>query len=218
MTLESIMSFALIVAMLVIVPGPNGVLILKTVSFHGKRNGLANVFGFFTAFYLHGILSTFGLSALIVGSTRAFFVVKALGSFYLAYLGLKTLWSALKYKNFYKESLMTTVSLRRGLLSSYSEGILTNLLNPKVSMFYLAAFPQFIDFSSGLTVARVGNSLGLVTIHAAINFVWYTGIIFVIYRAVSRAKRSMIGRIIEGISGIVFIWFSYKLIMESRGS
>ena len=173
---------------------------------------MANVFGFLTAFYLHGIFSIFGLSALILGSPRAFFVMKTLGAFYLVYLGLKTLWGAFKHQRSCKELLIKTVLPRKKLLSSYSEGLLTNLFNPKVSVFYLAAFPQFVDFASGLTLARIGRAFGLVTIHALINFVWFTGMVFVISLIVSWARSSLFEHFIEGITGAVLLWFGYKLV------
>ena len=212
MTLDSVFSFILIVTLLVTAPGPNGALILKTVPFQGKRNGMANVLGFLTAFYLHGFFSIFGLSALVMGSTKTFFAVKILGALYLAYLGFKTLWSALKYQRPLAKRLVKISQIRKRLLFAYSEGLLTNLLNPKVSLFYLAAFPQFVDFTAGLTLAKVGNALVLITIHAVINFLWFTGVIFLLGRAASWAKSGAIGRFIQGLTGTLLLWFGYRLV------
>ncbi len=80
-------------------PGPNGALLLKTVPVLGKKHGYANVMGIVVAFYLHGTLSVFGLSAIIVSSATLFFLVKLIGAMYLAYLGIKTLISAFKQPN-----------------------------------------------------------------------------------------------------------------------
>ena len=76
MDLATLVSFTVIAALLVMSPGPNGVLIAKTVPTSGKSAGFANVAGFVTAFYLHGALSVLGISLLLVQSAQAFFVVK----------------------------------------------------------------------------------------------------------------------------------------------
>lgn len=210
MSLEAVLSFTLIVTLLVISPGPNGALIFKTVPWQGKRNGLANVFGFLTAFYMHGIFSVFGLSALVVGSARAFFVVKTLGAIYLAYLGLKALWGAFQRRQSLKDAVSVEAPPRQSLSSSYSEGLITNLLNPKVSVFYLAAFPQFV-FSSSLTTGAVAGAFGLVTIHALVNFVWFAGMVFVVGRTTTLMQSDAVGRVIKGVTGTVLLWFGYKL-------
>jgi len=80
----------------VISPGPNGVLIAKTVPTSGRVAGLANVAGFVTAFYLHGALSILGISLILVQSAMAFAVVKYLGAAYLFWIGAKALYTAIK--------------------------------------------------------------------------------------------------------------------------
>jgi len=83
MTFVQILTFAFAVSLLVMSPGPNGVLIAKTVPTSGRAAGFANIAGFVTAFYVHGSLSIFGISLLLVHSAQAFLVVKLLGAAYL---------------------------------------------------------------------------------------------------------------------------------------
>lgn len=214
MATESTIRFILIVTLLVIVPGPNGALVLKTVPFQGRQNGIANVLGFFSAFYIHGLFSIFGLSALILSSASAFSTVKTLGALYLAYLGVKCLWSAVKRhqpQQLSSNPLSTKSLPRQTLRSSYVEGFVTNLLNPKTSAFYLAAFPQFVDFSSHSPLSAAGSALALVSIHATINFLWFTGMVFALSHAASWVNSGPIGRLLQGITGGVLLWFGYKL-------
>ena len=75
-----IASFALVVALLVMSPGPNGVLIAKTVPTSGRGAGFVNIAGFVAAFYVHGALSAFGISLILVKSAEAFFVLKIIGA------------------------------------------------------------------------------------------------------------------------------------------
>ena len=139
MDLTTLLSFTVIAALLVMSPGPNGVLIAKTVPTSGKSAGFANVAGFVTAFYLHGALSILGISLILVQSAQAFFVVKMLGAAYLCWIGVKALWDALKGVPVAPK--VAPAKRQRTLARAFIEGFLTNALNPKVSMFYLAAFP-----------------------------------------------------------------------------
>ena len=170
MAWADIVTFVLIASLLVISPGPNGVLIAKTVPTSGRVAGLANVAGLITAFYLHGALSILGISLILVQSAMAFAVVKYLGAAYLCWIGAKALYTA--YKTIATKQIdtaphSTATCKKRPLLSAYIEGFLTNALNPKVSMFYLAKFPQFITGAN----QSVTSSFLLVFLHSAINAV-----------------------------------------------
>ncbi|HEB27168.1 MAG TPA: LysE family translocator, partial [Porticoccus sp.] len=89
-----ILSFMAVATLLVISPGPNGVLIAKTVPISGKSAGFANIGGVVAAFYIHGSLSILGISILLVQSSQAFFIFKIFGATYLCWIGLKSLLAA----------------------------------------------------------------------------------------------------------------------------
>ncbi len=206
-----IVSFILVSLLLVISPGPNGLLIAKTVPQSGKKAGLANVFGFLAAFYLHGALSILGISVLLTKSADAFFIVKALGALYLFWLGIKSLVSAFRHANTVEAK--ETNSKENTLTKSFFEGFLTNALNPKVSMFYLAAFPQFIPTGEHAVL----YAFLLVTIHSVMNLAWFSSMVFLFSRLTSMAKNGSFQRILKGVTGIVFIGFGARLIaLESK--
>ncbi len=96
MTWADILTFSVVATLLVISPGPNGVLIAKTVPTSGRTAGFANVAGFLAAFYVHGALSVLGISLLLVQSATAFTIVKYLGAAYLCWIGVKALIAAIK--------------------------------------------------------------------------------------------------------------------------
>ena len=96
MELQTILTFVAVAALLVISPGPNGFLIAKTVPMFGRNAAFANISGFVAAFYVHGTLSIFGVSLLLVQSAQAFMVFKLLGAAYLIWIGIKALRSAFK--------------------------------------------------------------------------------------------------------------------------
>ncbi|MCZ4282466.1 LysE family translocator [Kiloniella laminariae] len=209
MGITEILSFVLVASLLVISPGPNGVLIAKTVPLSGKGAGFANIGGFVAAFYLHGLLSVLGISVLLVKSAELFTLVKIVGAIYLIWLGVKALRQSLQKKGSLVAPAIKPATRRRTLVTALLEGFLTNVLNPKVSMFYLAAFPQFITPGE----AAIGNSLLLVSLHALINAVWFTGMIVFLARLSGAARNESFQRWLKGITGVVFIGFGARLAM-----
>ena len=202
---SEIVAFTFVASLLVMSPGPNGVLIAKTVPTSGRAAGFANVAGFVTGFYLHRAMAILGLSIILVQSATAFAIVKYLGVAYLCWIGVKALISA--WQGIETTGEVKPADRRRTLSKAYIEGLLTNALNPKVSMFYLAAFPQFITL--GETTATA--SFMLVFIHSMINGIWFGAMVLLMSRLTSIARSGNFQRWLKGITGVVFIGFGAKL-------
>lgn len=201
----NVLSFVIVATLLVMSPGPNGVLIAKTVPISGRTAGFANIAGFVTAFYLHGALSILGISVILLQSAQAFFIVKMLGAAYLCWIGIKALREAFK-----GNKISTPVKAEKNRLSvrmAFLEGMLTNALNPKVSMFYLAAFPQFIPVGEG----AIASAFTLVMLHALINTLWFGAMVLLLTRLTGMARNGTFQRYLKGFTGIVFIGFGAKL-------
>ncbi|BBM04026.1 LysE family translocator [Microbulbifer sp. GL-2] len=212
MDINDLITFIVVATLLVISPGPNSILIAKTVPLSGQKPGFANIGGFVAAFYVHGTLSIFGISILLVQSAQAFFIFKILGAAYLIWVGIKSLISALKAGNaglpVSAQKNIKPASIRTAFL----EGFFTNVLNPKVSLFYLAAFPQFMSIHEGVV-----NAYTLVTAHAMVNFVWFSIMVFTLSRIKFAANNVRFKRWINSITGIVFIGFGSKLALMKSG-
>ena len=208
MELYTLLTFFLIVSVMVMSPGPNGALLLKNVPTFGKQHGYANVLGIVVAFYLQGTLSVSGLSAIIVSSANLFLLVKILGALYLAYLGVKAIVSAFAKKTTLLASNKNQLThSNKRLTASFIEGLLTNLLNPKVSIFYLAAFPQFVSFEQEALLA----SFGLVTIHAIFAAIWFSSLVVLIGKSSHFTKSDKFQRAMQSVTGSLLIWFSYRV-------
>lgn len=205
MTLLELSAFTLVAALLVISPGPNGVLIAKTVPTSGRMAGFANIAGFFAAFYVHGTLSILGISVILVQSAQAFFIVKMLGAAYLCFIGMKALWQA--WKGVAAQGAVAPAKRRRTLARAAVEGFLTNALNPKVSMFYLAAFPQFIP----PTAEGVKWAFLLVAIHSVVNIVWFSALVLLFSSLKGLGSRAWVQRSLKAVTGTVFVGFGLKL-------
>jgi threonine/homoserine/homoserine lactone efflux protein len=208
MTLADILSFAVVAMLLTMTPGPNGVLIAKTVPTLGRLAGFATIGGFVAAFYVHGTLSTLGISVILVQSAQAFFIMKMLGAAYLFWIGAKALLAA--WKGGVTPPRASRMERHGGLSAAFLSGFLTNALNPKVAMFYLAAFPQFMA-NDEAGRATLGSAFALVSIHALTVVAWF-GFITLLFDRLSGAARSpAFQRWLNGITGAVFMGFGVKL-------
>jgi len=206
MDLTTILAFVAVTTLLVISPGPNGVLIAKTVPTSGRLAGFANVAGFVSAFYLHGTFVVFGVSVILARSAELFFAVKMLGAAYLCWVGVKALTQA--WRNpLSSQPIAAPSKRRRTLLAAYIEGFLTNALNPKVAMFYLAAFPQFVPMEK----ASAANIFLLVFIHSMINLGWFSAMVVVFSRLATLTRGGRVQRWIKAATGVVFVGFGLKL-------
>ena len=208
--MNEILAFTVISLLLVISPGPNSFLILKTATSKGRRASCENILGLVLATFAHGAISILGFSALILQSATLFTVVKFVGAAYLLYLGIKTIIGTLAYSS--KPAKFECGESSKGgkFYQHFVEGFLTQLLNPKVSMFYLAAFPQFVDFEGG-------NYLGaflLVAIHAFTILLWFLAFTLVVSKMKSIAKGGQLGRWVQRISGGVLVYFSGLLLTQ----
>lgn len=211
MSYAEILSFAVVAALLIASPGPNGVLIAKTVPTSGKAAGFANIGGFVAAFYLHGALSVFGISQILVRSAEAFFIFKMLGAAYLCWIGIRALISAWKGDGGAARTVEARPRARpKRLVGAFAEGFLTNALNPKVSMFYLAAFPQFIPHDGGAQAAASAAFL-LVCVHALLNMLWFGAIVLLFARIAQAPVSPRLRRWLKGATGAVFVGFGVKL-------
>jgi len=141
----------------------------------------------------------------LLQSPWAFWIVKLVGAAYLCWIGINALIAGIRGQTVLSE--VEPARNSRTLRTAFIEGFLTNSLNPKVSMFYLAAFPQFIE--SGHNAVLYGFLL--VALHAAINLIWFSCLVLLLDRMTAFARSGPIQRWIKGITGFVFIGFGVKL-------
>ena len=122
-------------------PGPDTMYIISRSLAQGKKAGILSVCGISSGGLCHTLLAGFGLSALLIASPRAFQFIKIIGSIYLIYLGIRCLLNR-KNKN---EIYAGTYLANQSDFQIYRQGLLTNLFNPKVALFFLSFLPQFVD-------------------------------------------------------------------------
>ncbi len=138
MNYDILISFALATSALAISPGPDNIFVLVQSITNGKAYGIATVSGLITGCIIHTTLLAFGVSLIIKENETLFFIIKLLGSLYLLFLAYKVFKSD---GHLYLESEVTPKKSLKGL---FVQGFFMNVLNPKVTIFFLAFFPGFL--------------------------------------------------------------------------
>jgi len=128
-------------------PGPDTVYILGRSIAQGREAGVASAFGISVGSIFHTGAAALGLSAVLATSALAFGTIKLLGGAYLIFLGIKLILDRRKHLS------LPSNFRRRTTIAAFRQGVLTNLLNPKVALFFLAFLPQFIDPASNAKVS-----------------------------------------------------------------
>ena len=209
-----VVAFAGIAGLLTITPGADTMMILRSLMERGRKSSVLTMFGILSGLFFHATLSALGISIVLVRSAVAFEIVKLLGACYLVILGALTIWKTRSAD--FKSPLPPTDDDRGNSQSqnwkSFLEGSLTNLLNPKVAVFYLAFVPQFI--SPGDWV--LGKSLLLAIIHSVEGIIWYSVLIFAFGRMRLWLIRPNVKQTLEAISGAILIAFGVRLALERR--
>ena len=143
MNYDLLISFMIATSILAISPGPDNIYVLMQSIVNGKKYGLATVAGLISGCLVHTTLVAFGVSAIIKESDTLFFIIKLLGALYLLFLAFKV------YKSSSELSLNSENIPKKSVFQLFKQGFIMNVLNPKVSIFFLAFFPGFL-FSNTL--------------------------------------------------------------------
>jgi len=202
----SILAFTGIAALLTILPGADMALVAKVTLLDGRRAAFFTSLGITAGLPVHATASALGLSLILATSAEAFTVVKFAGAAYLAYLGIRTIRDSLRPAS----DTLVTAGRARTSRAAFAQGWLSNVLNPKVALFYLTFLPQFI--SPGDNV--LAKSLLLAGIHAVLGLVWLPLYAYAIDRvgALVRGAR----RWLERVSGAALIGLGVRLALERR--
>jgi RhtB (resistance to homoserine/threonine) family protein len=209
-TLDSqVVAFTVIAGLLTITPGADTMLVIRNVMARGRRAGFLTTIGACCGIFVHATLSALGLSLILVNSALAFEVVKMIGAAYLVWLGIQSLRQTFRRKHSADGGAEPRPRSARGY-RSFIEGFLSNVLNPKVAVFYLAFFPQFM--SPGDWV--FGKSIVLAGIHWVEGVLWLSIVTLFINRLRSWITQPRVTRAIAATTGAVMILFGVRLAME----
>jgi threonine/homoserine/homoserine lactone efflux protein len=208
--LGQIAAFTVAATVVTIAPGPDMALVARRAITDGWRRASVTSAGVVTGLLVHATASAIGISAILVRSATAFTVLKVVGACYLVLLGILSFRAA-------RRTAREPAELRgeerplRPARTSFAQGFVNNVLNPKPALFYLAFVPQFVEPGDPVVVL-IGI---LVAIHIAISIVWLAAWGWLVGRA-SSVLASRWRATLERVTGAVLIALGLRLATTSR--
>lgn len=213
MYIQHLDTFLIAITILTLTPGLDTALVIKNTSRSGAKDGCVTSFGICSGLFIHAGFSAVGISAILLQSAQLFQVMKWIGAAYLIWLGFNALMAT--YRGVKGLSVAQDSGHREfKMMRSLREGFLSNVLNPKTAVFYLAFLPQFIDPNHSLFI----QSFIMAGIHFIIAMVWQCGLSIAINSAQKLVKNSSILTWMEGLTGSVLIALGIKLILDDTSS
>lgn len=211
MTVDRLAAFLALSALLIVTPGPDMALVARNVLRGGRRGGVATGAGVALGLTVWTAAASVGLAALLRASEPAFVALKIAGSTYLVYLGARSLWEALgtRTAELPQAGAAGTNARTRSLLR---QGLISNLGNPKIAVFFTSFLPQFAPGSPPSFAAIA--ALGLM--FCALTFAWLTCYSVLVARATDLLRNSSIRRLLDAVTGAVLLALGARLALERR--
>jgi threonine/homoserine/homoserine lactone efflux protein len=215
----SVLAFTLVAAIVTVTPGLDTALVVRTTLRDGRGAGVDAAVGICSGLVVWGFATALGITVLLRASETAYDVLRVAGAVWLVVLGVRTLLDARRHLRDPAAGDADTTAVaalgtrsRRARLTAFRTGVASNLLNPKVGVFYLTLLPQFVPAG-----ARVlPTTMLLVGIHIAQGVVWLTFIAWLTSRARGLLGSGAWRRATERLTGVVLLGLGLRLAIERR--
>jgi threonine/homoserine/homoserine lactone efflux protein len=207
-SLSVILQFAIATLVIALTPGPDMTLFVGRAISHGRTAGFAAMFGAMTGIMVHTTLVALGLSALIVAAPQAFMALKIGGALYLLWLA----YQAIRYGSAFKPQTDTAAAVP--LSRHYMTGILINLLNPKIILFFMTFLPQFVSASDPHAPGKLiflGVMFIVVSLPVVVPIILAADKVAVFLKESPKATR-----VIDWLFAGIFSAFAVKILMTER--
>jgi RhtB (resistance to homoserine/threonine) family protein len=205
--MHDVPAFLLVAALLVVTPGVDMALVSKNALPHGRRVALLTALGINAGIVVWTLAAALGVAALVRASAAAFTVLKLAGAAYLVYLGLQAIWLSRRRG---RPQDPDARSAQRP--SGFRQGLLSNLANPKIAVFFTGFIPQFV--SPGQSVLL--SSLVLGAIFNLLGVVWLLSFALFVSRAGELLRRPRVKAALDRLTGCVLVGFGVRLATERR--
>jgi len=208
--ISALTTYLIAITLLTITPGVDTMLIIRNTARGGWRDGAVSSLGICSGLFLHATISAVGISMILLQAAWAFSALKLSGAGYLVWLGISSWRKVLKQEGFEIVNGGTTVEkflIRRSL----REGFLSNILNPKTAIFYMAFLPQFINPAQSALL----QSLFLAGLHFIIAMIWQCLLALMVKQLKVWLQRPRVSQIFDGVTGTVMIALGLRVAVES---
>ncbi len=209
-----LLGFVVAITLLSVTPGVDTLLVIRNTARGGLRDGVLTSLAICSGLFVHATISALGVSLILLQSAWAFSALKLIGACYLAWLGVSSLRQAWAGKGL---AVSAASGARRQRVSAWRplrEGLLSNVLNPKTVVFYMAFLPQFI----APTDPALLKSLWLAGIHFVIANLWQILVAVLVGSASHWLARPAFSRVLNGLTGGVLVAFGVKLALTRAPS
>lgn len=205
--LPSLVAFVAAASLLTITPGLDTALVLRTAVGGSPRMAALAGLGIVTGCLMWALVVALGLGALLAASRLAFSILKWMGAAYLLWVGYKML-------RYPRQSFVATDFSHTAQRSGFTTGALTNLLNPKIGIFYVSFLPQFVppNVSVGPYILLLG------AIHSLLGLLWFACLIAATRPIANFLRRSAVVQTCDRFTGAMFVAFGLGLALETRRS
>lgn len=205
----ALLAFTATAALLTITPGLDTALVLRTAAAEGPRRAMLAAIGIALGCLAWGLLVGGGLGALLAASKLAYDVLRWAGALYLFYLGIKLIRAPRRALDLAVSDEDARGSGRPNWLL---RGFLTNMLNPKIGVFYVSFLPQFIP--PGASV--LGWSVLLASIHNVLGLIWFAALVAATRPLLGALRRPGVMTWLDRLTGTLFVAFGLKLALSAR--
>ncbi len=202
--------FVGVAAVVIIVPGPDTAVVTKNVLLHGRRAALGTSLGVSAGLSLWTLAAAVGVASVLRASAVAFTVLKLLGALYLIWLGVQSLRAAHTSKSGPQLSVANRPEM--STLGGFRQGLLSDLANPKIGIFFTSLLPQFVE--PGHSVLFPFLALGAVFV--LMTVLWLTAYCLIAARAAATLQRPRVRAAMDRITGVVLIALGLRLALERR--
>lgn len=204
-------SFLIAITLLSISPGVDTLLVIRNTARGGVRDGVVTSIAICCGLFVHATISALGISLILLQSAWAFHLLKLAGAAYLIWLGVASLLAARRGTALPVQSVLQTAS-PVSIWQPVKEGLLSNVLNPKTVVFYMAFLPQFI----APTDPALLKSLWLAGVHFVIANIWQISVVLMVGGASKWLASARFAQTLNAATGAVLIMFGVRLALEQR--
>ncbi|ASK18171.1 MULTISPECIES: LysE family translocator [unclassified Halomonas] len=204
-------SFLVAITLLSISPGVDTLLVIRNTARGGVRDGVATSIAICCGLFVHATVSALGISLILLQSAWAFNMLKLVGAAYLIWLGISSLLAARRGTPLPVGGVVISGSPVT-FWQPIKEGLLSNVLNPKTVVFYMAFLPQFISPSDPALL----KSLWLAGVHFVIANIWQISVVLMVGGASKWLASARFAQTLNAATGVVLVVFGVRLALEQR--
>jgi RhtB (resistance to homoserine/threonine) family protein len=206
--MRDLAAFVSVVALIVVLPGPDMALVLQNGLSGGRRAAVETAVGINAGLLVWAVAAALGIAALLRASGPAFTLLKLAGAAYLVWLGLRAVATAGRGR----ADTSAAHLARRRRPSAFGQGLLSNLLNPKIALVFTTLIPQFVDPGD----PALPQTLLLAAIFIAMGLVWLTSYALFVARIGALLRRSAVQRFLNAVTGTVLTALGVRLALTER--